>query len=520
MKVSAKADYAVRAAAELAAAGTGAPVRAEAIATAQGIPQRFLENILSDLRHAGLVQSVRGAEGGHRLNRPAAEITVADVIRAVDGPLAAVRGERPESVTYTGPAEPLQRVWIALRKNLREVVEHVTLADLASGQAAEGRRRARGRPGGLDDAAKPHRDGGLRYYSRSPINFVLFRRSHPVKITSALVATALAVVVAGCGGASDEVGGGDAPKAASGGSSTKLSLVAYAVPKVGFDKVIPLFEQTPAGKGVTFSQSYGASGDQSRKVESGLPTDIVNFSVEPDVTRLVKSGQVDDDWNSGEHKGIPFGSVVTIVTRQGNPKGIKTWDDLLKPGVEVVTPNPFSSGSAKWNLLAPYSEKSNGGQNPEAGLDYLSKLIGDHVKVQPKSGREATETFLQGTGDVLLSYENEALFAERNGDPVEHTTPDTTFKIENPVAVLNTSKNREKAQAFVDFLYTPEGQKAWAEAGFRPVDPAVVQEFAADFPAPKKLYTIDDLGGWSRVNEELFEPETGSVAKIYDAATS
>jgi sulfate transport system substrate-binding protein len=334
-----------------------------------------------------------------------------------------------------------------------------------------------------------------------------------VKRTPALVAALLALLAAGCGGASDEVGG-DAPKAASGG--TKLSLVAYAVPKVGFDKVIPLFEKTPAGQGVTFSQSYGASGDQSRKVESGLPTDVVNFSVEPDVTRLVKSGQVDDDWNSGPYKGIPFGSVVTIVTRKGNPKHIQTWDDLLKPGIEVVTPNPFSSGSAKWNLLAPYAEKSQGGQNPEAGLDYLKKLVGEHVKVQPKSGREATETFLQGTGDVLLSYENEALFAERNGDEVEHHTPATTFKIENPVAVLNTSKNREKAQAFVDFLYTPEAQKAWAEAGFRPVD----TRFADDFPKPEKLYTIDDLGGWSKVNDELFEPEEGTVARIYDAATS
>ncbi len=309
-------------------------------------------------------------------------------------------------------------------------------------------------------------------------------------------------------------------EAAAAARKTKLSLVAYAVPKVGFDKVIPAFNATPEGKNVTFSQSYGASGDQSRKVESGLPTDIVNFSVEPDVTRLVKSGQVDETWNQGEHKGIPFGSVVTIVTRKGNPKGIQTWDDLLKPGVEVVTPNPFSSGSAKWNLLAPYADKSNGGADPHAGLAYLDKLIGEHIKVQPKSGREATETFLQGTGDVLLSYENEALFAERNGEDVEHHTPDVTFKIENPVAVLNTSKHPEQAKAFVDFLYTPEGQKAWAEAGFRPVDQSVAQQFAADFPAPTKLWTIDDLGGWGKVNDELFEPDTGSVAKIYDEATS
>src|SRR4051795_13093952 len=246
-------------------------------------------------------------------------------------------------------------------------------------------------------------------------------------------AALLALVVAACGGASDETG--SAPKAASAGG-TKLSLVAYSVPKPGFDKVIPLFEQTDQGKGVSFSQSYGPSGDQSRKVESGLPTDVVNFSVEPDVTRLVDSGQVDASWNQNQYKGIPFGSVVTIVVRKGNPKGIKTWDDLLKPGIEVVTPNPFSSGSAKWNLLAPYADKSNGGQDEKAGLAYLQKLIGDHIKVQPKSGREATETFLQGTGDVLLSYENEALFNERSGEDIEHHTPAHTFKIENPVAVL------------------------------------------------------------------------------------
>jgi sulfate transport system substrate-binding protein len=242
-----------------------------------------------------------------------------------------------------------------------------------------------------------------------------------MKSTTTLVVALLALVVAACGGASDEVGGSSAPQAAS-SSNTKLSLVAYSVPKPGFDKVIPLFEQTDAGKGITFSQSYGASGDQSRKVESGLPADVVNFSLEPDVTRLVKSGQVADNWNSSQYKGIPFGSVVTIIVRKGNPKDIHTWDDLLKPGIEVVTPNPFSSGSAKWNLLAPYALKSDGGKSPQAGLDYLGKLIGGHVKVQPKSGREATETFLQGTGDVLLSYENEAWFAERVDEPDEHGT--------------------------------------------------------------------------------------------------
>jgi sulfate transport system substrate-binding protein len=340
---------------------------------------------------------------------------------------------------------------------------------------------------------------------------VKYRRSLGIVLT--VVAALFAA--AGCGGSSDTAGG----DSGSSSGSTKLSLVAYSVPKVGFDQVIPLFQKTPEGKDVSFSQSYGASGDQSRKVEAGLQTDVVNFSLEPDVTRLVDAGIVAKDWNAGEHKGIPFGSVVTIVVRKGNPKHIKTWDDLLQPGLEVVTPNPFSSGSAKWNLLAPYAEKSDGGKNPQAGLDYLTKLIDDHVKVQPKSGREATETFLQGTGDVLLTYENEALFDERQGEKVEHVTPDDTFKIENPVAVTENSKHAKEAKAFVDFLYTPEAQRGWAKAGFRPVDESVLKEFASDFPTPKKLWTIDDLGGWSKVTDELFDEENGSVAKIYNEAT-
>jgi len=338
------------------------------------------------------------------------------------------------------------------------------------------------------------------------------------RIALPALATALALAVAGCGGASDSTDSADSA-ASDARNSTQLSLVAYAVPKVGFDTVIPLFQRTSAGEGVTFSQSYGASGDQSRKVAAGLATDVVNFSVEPDVTKLVDAGLIAADWNAGEHRGVPFGSVVTIVTREGNPKRIRTWDDLLEPGIDVVTPNPFSSGSAKWNLLAPYAEKSQGGRNVQAGLDYLDKLISDHVKVQPKSGREASETFLQGSGDVLLSYENEALFLERNGEKVEHVTPATTFKIENPVAITKQAKSPQ-AKAFVDFLFTPEAQKGWAEAGFRPVDAAVAKEFASDFPAPARLYAIADLGGWGKVNDELFDPDQGSVAKIYDKATS
>ncbi len=186
----------------------------------------------------------------------------------------------------------------------------------------------------------------------------------------------------------------------------------------------------------------------------------------------------------------------------------------------MVPPNPFSSGSAKWNLLAPYATKSEGGKNADTGLAYISKLVTEHIKVQPKSGREASETFLQGTGDVLLSYENEALFLESEGEKVEHVTPPSTFKIENPVAVLKGSKNLAAAEAFRDYLYTPEAQRLWAEAGFRPVDATVAKEFASNFPEPDKLWTIDDLGGWPSVDSDLFAKDTGKIAVIYDKATS
>lgn len=338
------------------------------------------------------------------------------------------------------------------------------------------------------------------------------------RTTLAVAVTSIAALtMSACagGGSSDTAGaaGGD------GDSESTLNLYAYAVPKVGFDKVIPAFQETEEGKGVEFQQSYGASGDQSRKVESGAAADVVNFSVEPDITRLADADLVEEDWSDNETKGVPFGSVVTIVVRDGNPKNIKDWDDLLEDDIEVVTPNPFSSGSAKWNLLAPFAAKSKGGQDPEAGLDYVDELVTDHVKTQPKSGREATESFLQGTGDVLLSYENEALFIEEDGEKVEHVTPPTTFRIDNPVAVVKDSKNHEAATDFVDYLYTPEAQELWAEAGFRPVDEKVAEEYSEKFPEPKKLWTIDDLDGWDEVNDTYFDEDKGSIAAIYNKAT-
>jgi sulfate/thiosulfate-binding protein len=333
---------------------------------------------------------------------------------------------------------------------------------------------------------------------------------------SVVALTLIAGVVAACqgGGGSDVVGGGGLASA-----HTSITLVAYSVPEPGWSKVIPAFNASEEGRGVQVVTSYAASADQSRGVVEGKPADVVNFSVEPDITRLVKAGKVSADWDTDGTKGIPFGSVVTLVVRKGNPKNIKDWDDVLRPGIEVITPSPLSSGSAKWNLLAPYAVKSGGGRDSQAGVDFISKLVHEHVKLRPGSGRVATDVFIEGSGDVLISYENEALAAERKGKPVEHINLPQTFKIENPVAVVSTSPHLDAANAFKNFQYTAVAQKLWAQAGFRPVDPAVASDFRDQFPVPVKLWTIADLGGWTRVDAQLFDRSTGNITKVYLEAT-
>ncbi|MGU3293289.1 sulfate ABC transporter substrate-binding protein [Williamsia sp. M5A3_1d] len=333
-------------------------------------------------------------------------------------------------------------------------------------------------------------------------------------LIAAGIVVAATVGLSACGGGSSDVSGESAKPE----GGTSLSLVAYSVPKPGFAKVIPAFEKTSAGSGIAINESYGASGDQSRKVVSGLAADVVSLSVEPDVTRLVKAGKVDSSWNTGQYKGIGFTSVVSLVVRKGNPKNIRDWSDLLKPGVEVVTPDPRSSGSAKWNLLAPYAAVSNGGADKQKGVDFIQSLVRDHVKTRPASGSDASALFTQGTGDVLISYENEAINLQRQGKAVDYVDPPTDFKIENPIAVVNGS-HKDQAKAFVDYVTSADAQKLWAEAGFRPVDPTVAAATATDFPTISKVWTIADLGGWTSVDTELFDKTNGQFTKIYAQAT-
>jgi sulfate/thiosulfate-binding protein len=333
-------------------------------------------------------------------------------------------------------------------------------------------------------------------------------------LLAGVVCVVLTVLAAGCGGASDEIGGG------SGGDSSKgtLSLVAYSTPEVVYDEMIPAFQKTSAGHGYGWKESFGASGDQSRAVAAGQPADVVGFSLSPDMDKLVDAGLVAKDWADTPTKGMVSDSVVAFVVRKGNPKHIKSWADLLRPGVSVLTPNPFSSGGAKWNLMAAYGAASNEGKDPAAGLAYLKTLLSDHTKVQDKSGRESLQNFLNGNGDVSISYENEAITAQKKGANIDYVVPDQTILIENPIAVTTKSKKPATAKAFVRYALSRPGQQIFASWGYRPVDQAVLKTSADRFPTPSGLFTIDDLGGWSKVNDSFFDVDHGSITKIEEDA--
>jgi sulfate/thiosulfate-binding protein len=324
-----------------------------------------------------------------------------------------------------------------------------------------------------------------------------------------------------CAGAADEPsssGSAEQSTAAGAVEETELNLVGYAVPKAANNAIQKLWADTPEGEGVTWVESYGASGDQSRAVEAGLEADYVHFSLEGDVTRLVDAGLVEPDWNTNATGGIVSSSVVVLAVRPGNPKNIQDWDDLVADGVEVVTPNPGSSGSARWNILAAWGDvTANGGSDAEA-REYVTELF-NHIVSLPGSGRDATSTFLSGTGDVLLSYENEAILARQEGEELEYILPDTTLRIDNPGAVLKDAD--PKAKQWLDFLVTPEAQHEFAQTGFRPVIEGVdvgtvegANDPADPFPAPATLLTIDDFGGWSEANPTYFDAETGIITEI------
>src|SRR3954471_22487545 len=257
-------------------------------------------------------------------------------------------------------------------------------------------------------------------------------------------------------------------------AGTNISLVAYSTPKVVMGKIIQAWQQTPDGKDASFSQSYGASTDQARAVAQGLKADVVFLSTGDDVNLLVDQGLVDSKWNRQSYDGIGADTVVVFAVRNGNPKHIKGWADLVKPGVQVVTPNPFSSGSAKWNVLAAYGAARRLGKTDKQATAYVQKLF-QHVVSQDTSGRNATNTFLAGKGDVLITYESEAINARLTGQDIQYVIPRQSMLIELPIAVLKNSSNKDVANKFIRFVKGNTAQDLFAQYGFRPVVPSVLK---------------------------------------------
>jgi sulfate transport system substrate-binding protein len=314
-------------------------------------------------------------------------------------------------------------------------------------------------------------------------------------------------------------GGPGASDTTTAGPPVTLNLVGYSVVESAHTAAAQAWARTHEGSNVTFKTSYGASGDESKAVLNGLAADVVHFSVESDITRLVPD-IVDPSWNTGPTKGIISSSVVVFGVRPGNPKNIKTWDDLIKPGIQIVTPNPASSGSARWNALAAWGQVIAAGGTEDQAKDYITKLYNNAVSL-PASGRDATTAFLGGTGDVFLTYENEAILAKQSGEALDWVLPDTTLLIENPAAVTKTAD--PKAQAYLNFVLSPAGQRAFALKGYRPVISGVdtsgvqgVPDPSNPFPTAKKLLTIaNDFGGnWSALSKKFFDANTGIIVQI------
>ncbi len=295
-----------------------------------------------------------------------------------------------------------------------------------------------------------------------------------------------------------------------------LILGAYTTPREAYGEIIPLFQTfwlEKTGQRVTFEESYLGSGAQSRAVVEGFEADVVALSLEADVTRIQDAGLITHEWKAGETDGIVTTSIVAFVVRSGNPKSIVDWSDLTQEGLEVLTPNPNTSGGAMWNVLAAYGAALRGqvqdvpGDDPTAAFDFLCQVLAN-VSVMDKAARDSILNFEMGIGDLAITYENEVLVGQGTGQNYELVIPNSTILIQNPVAVVDASVekhgNREIAEAFVDFLFTPEAQEIFAEHGLRVVNQDVADEFEAEYPPVEDLFTIDYFGGWAQVMDEFF----------------
>jgi sulfate/thiosulfate-binding protein len=321
-----------------------------------------------------------------------------------------------------------------------------------------------------------------------------------------LVGVGLSVGMASCAGG-NQTGG------ANGGGNVQLTLVSYAVTRAAYEKIIPQFTQQwqqEHNQTVTFNQSYGGSGSQTRAVIDGLEADIVALALALDTERIEQAGLIQPGWETeAPNNAIVHKSVAALVTRDGNPKNVQNWTDLARNDVSVITANPKTSGGARWNFLALWGSVTQTGGNDDQALEFTRNVY-QNAPVLPRDAREASDVFFkQGQGDVLINYENEMILAGLNNQDEPYVVPQVNISIDNPVAVVDTNVDkhgtREVAEAFVQFLYTPEAQREFAQVGFRPVDPTVAEEFAKQYPQIQTLFTVQDMGGWDQVQQRFFD---------------
>ncbi len=307
-----------------------------------------------------------------------------------------------------------------------------------------------------------------------------------------------------------------AANAQSGGGATKITLGAYTTPREAYARIIPMFQKSwkdQTGQDLEFEQSYQASGAQSRAIVEGFDADVAALSLEADIDRIARAGLITHDWKAKQHNGMVSTSVVAFAVRPGNPKGIKDWADLAKPGVEVLTPNPKTSGGAQWNIMALYGAALRGNvegvaKGDDAAAREFMKSVLKNVSVMDKGARESITNFEKGVGDVAITYENEVLVAQQAGEKMDLVIPRSSILIENPIALIDSyvdkHGNRKAVEAFIDFLFTPEAQKVFAEHGLRSVDENVARETASRYPPVEDLFTIKEFGGWGEVTSRFF----------------
>jgi sulfate transport system substrate-binding protein len=333
---------------------------------------------------------------------------------------------------------------------------------------------------------------------------------------------ALTSLLAACGGAttgesaSPTAASGDAAAPVANGGPNTIVLGAYTTPREAYGKLIPIFKdqwKKDTGQDITFQESYQGSGAQSRAIVEGFEADIAALSLEADVTRIEKAGLITSDWKAGTYKGMVSDSVVTFAMRKGNPKGIKDWADLAKPGLQVLTPNPKTSGGAQWNILALYGAAKRGfvdgvAKDDDAAATEFLKAVLKNVTVMDKGARESITNFEKGVGDVAITYENEVLVGQQGGQDYELVIPRSSILIENPIAIVDKyvdkHGNRKAVEAFVAFLFTKQAQEVFAQYGLRSVDPAVAKVTDAQYPALQDQFTIEYFNGWGEATPKYF----------------